>query len=208
MQPLFALLHLHSTKPNMKLSLNRTKSLDSLLEGCRRRKPKVQRELYERYAPLFLGISSRYIKDRGEAEEVMIGAFTKIFQKVDQFGDQGSFEGWMKRIVVNESLMYVRKNKSLYLHVDLEMAEREPNYSYLENELEAQDLRKVIDLLPDGYKMVFNLYAIEGYSHKEIAEQLGVSINTSKSQLSRARSWLKNQLIEMESDIKQRRYSI
>ena len=134
-----------------------------------------------------------------EAEDVMVAAFTKIFERVNQFKNEGSFEGWIRRIMVNESLTYLRKNKSMYVETDIEAAEREPDYTKLENQLEADDLLKLIGELPAGYRIVFNLYAIDGYSHKEIADQLGISENTSKSQLSRARIFLQKRLLELEN---------
>ena len=144
-------------------------------------------------------ICLRYVKDSAQAEDVTITAFVKVFNKIDQFKGDGSFEGWIRRIMVNESLGFIRKNKSMYLEVDIEMADREPDYSTLGNELEAQDLMKLVQQLPVGYRTVFNLYAIEGYSHQEIAEELGVSVNTSKSQLSRARALLQKQLLKTEA---------
>lgn len=133
-----------------------------------------------------------------EAEDVMVAAFTKIFERIDQFKHEGSFEGWIRRIMVNESLTYLRKHKSMYVETDIEAADREPDYSKLETQLETEDLLKLIGELPAGYRIVFNLYAIDGYSHKEIADQLGISENTSKSQLSRARTYLQKRLIELE----------
>ena len=101
--------------------------------------------------------------------------------------------------MVNQALTHIRKNKSMYLEVEIEKAEREPDYNQLQNKLEVEDLQKLIDRLPTGYKTVFNLYAIEGYSHREIAEQLDISENTSKSQLSRARVHLQKLLVEAEN---------
>ena len=120
----------------------------------------------------------------------------KVFEKLDQFSGEGSLEGWVRRVMVNESLMYIRKNKNMSLEVDVEHAEFEPNYQTLENTLEAQDLMNLIAELPVGYRTVFNLYAIEGYNHKEIAETLGINENTSKSQLSRARKLLQTRLAD------------
>jgi RNA polymerase sigma-70 factor (ECF subfamily) len=139
-----------------------------------------------------------------EAEDVLIMSFTKILNRIDQYKGDGSFEGWMKRIVVNESLTYLRKNKTMYLEMDIAAADREPDFEKMENELHAEDLMKLIDTLPTGYRIVFNLYAIDGYSHKEIAEQLGISENTSKSQLSRARVVLQKSLLEIEKELLQK----
>ena len=128
----------------------------------------------------------------------MISGFMKIFGNINQFQGKGSFEGWMRKIMVNESLAFIRKNKSMYLEVDIQVVDYEPNYGWLGDRLEADDLIKLVDELPVGYKTIFNLYAIEGYSHKEIAEMLDISVNTSKSQLSRARTLLQSKLIETE----------
>lgn len=136
----------------------------------------------------------RYIHDREEAEHVMIGGMVKVYEKLVQFNEEGSFEGWIRRIMVNESLMYIRKNKNMSLEVEIEAVDYEPNYHVLEQTLEANDLMQLVGELPVGYRTVFNLYAIEGYNHKEIAEMLEINENTSKSQLSRARKYLQNRL--------------
>lgn len=133
-----------------------------------------------------------------EAEDVLVTAFTKIFDKIDQFKAEGSFEGWIRRIMVNEALSSIRKNKTMYLETDLEAADRQPDYDQLSDHLEAEDLVNLIQELPPGYRVVFNMYAIDGYSHKEIAEELGISENTSKSQLSRARVFLQKLLRNQE----------
>ena len=133
-----------------------------------------------------------------EAEDVLVTAFTKILDRIDQYKSEGSFEGWIRRVIVNESLSYLRRNKSMYIETDIEAADHEPNYDRLENHLEAQDLLQVISELPSGYRIVFNLFAIDGYSHKEISKQLGINENTSKSQLSRARSLLQKRLLELD----------
>lgn len=169
-----------------------------LIEGCKKQDRHAQRFLYEHYSGRMLGLCSRYVKDKMEAEDVMVAGFTKVFDRIKQYKGEGSFEGWIRRIMVNESLTYLRKNKSMYLETDIEAAEREPDYNKLGGELEAEDIRKVIADLPTGYRIVFNLFALDGYSHQEIAMQLGISENTSKSQLSRARVLLQKKLLEVE----------
>lgn len=146
-----------------------------------------------------LGLCRRYIKDTNEAESVMITGFLKVFDKINQFSGQGSFEGWVRRIMVNESLLYLRKNKGMYIEVDIEYADLEPNYDLASSKLQAEDLLKLVNSLPVGYRTVFNMYAIEGYSHQEIAAKLQISENTSKSQLSRARKMLQKQILEKEA---------
>lgn len=138
-----------------------------------------------------------------EAEDVLVTAFTKILDRIDQFKGAGSFEGWIRRIVVNEALTYLRRNRSMYIETELEAADRQPDYQNLSDHLEAEDLINMIQELPSGYRIVFNLYAIDGYSHKEISAQLNISENTSKSQLSRARVYLQKLLLDRDIKSKQ-----
>jgi RNA polymerase sigma factor (sigma-70 family) len=170
----------------------------NLLDGCRRHDKHAQRFLYEHFAPRMLALCNRYVKDRMEAEDLMVVAFTKVLDRIRQYKGDGSFEGWIRRIMVNEALSFLRRNKSMYLETDIEAAEREPDYENLESTLEAEDLMQLISQLPAGYRIVFNLYAIDGFSHQEIASQLGISENTSKSQLSRARAQLQKKLLQLE----------
>jgi len=181
----------------MHLKIYRAKE-DELIKGCLRRDSSAQKLLYDMYSSKMYGLCYRYVKDSMEAEDVLVTAFMKVFDKIQQFKGEGSFEGWIRRIVVNEALTYLRRHRSMYLETDLEQADREPNYNALSDHLEAEDLLKMIQELPTGYRIVFNLYAIDGYSHKEIADQLGISENTSKSQLSRARTYLQRVLLEQD----------
>ena len=181
----------------MKLTIHRSSEHD-LITGCRRREGNAQRELYELYSSRMYAVGYRYVKNPMEAEDILITSFTKIFERIDQFKGDGSFEGWIRRIVVNESLTFLRRNRSMYLETDIEQADREPDYAQLDNQLEAEDLLKIIQELPPGYRVVFNMYAIDGYSHKEIADHLGISENTSKSQLSRARTYLQKMLADYD----------
>ncbi len=191
----------------MEFKIYRAKD-EGLIEGCKRQDRQAQKRLYEQYSSRFYALCCRYVKDKMEAEDVLITAFTKILDKIDQYTGEGNFEGWMRRVMVNESLSYLRKNKNMYLETTIEAANYEPDYNKLESQLEADDLLKMIDTLPSGYKIVFNMYAIDGYSHKEIADQLGITESTSKSQLSRARTALQKSLMEAEQNLiqKQNRY--
>lgn len=182
----------------MTLNLQKTIAEDQLVEGCRKGNARSQKALFDRFSPKMLGVVIRYIKDRDEAEEIMIASFMKVFEKIDSFKGEGSFEGWIRRIMVNESLMYLRKHKSMYLEVDIEKADMEPNYELADQNLTTEDLLRLVQQLPVGYRSVFNMYAIEGYSHAEIAETLSISVNTSKSQLSRARTMLQNKVLALE----------
>lgn len=181
---------------------------DELIKGCVRRERNAQKRLYDTFSSKMYALCCRYVKDSMEAEDVLVTAFTKIFDRIDQFKGEGSFEGWIRRVVVNESLTYLRRNRSMYIETELEAADREPDYQQISDHLEAEDLLNMIQELPAGYRIVFNLYAIDGYSHKEIADQLNISENTSKSQLSRARVFLQKILAEREATPKQKRHDI
>ncbi|MFM9837974.1 MAG: RNA polymerase sigma factor [Cyclobacteriaceae bacterium] len=187
----------------MGLQIYRAKEND-WIEGCKRQKRDAQQSLYEFYSGKMYTLCCRYIKNKMEAEDVLVVAFTKIFERIDQYKGEGSFEGWIRKVMVNESLGYLRKNKNMYLETDIEAADREPNYEKLDSQLEADDLMKMIEALPTGYRIVFNLFAVDGYSHQEIADQLGISENTSKSQLSRARALLQKRLLEAEQQLSQK----
>lgn len=182
----------------MHLKIYRAKQ-DELIEGCLRRDSSAQRLLYEQYSSKMYGLCCRYVKGSMDAEDILVSAFMKVFDKIHQFKNEGSFEGWIRKIVVNEALTYLRRNRSMYVEIDLDQADYEPDYQSLSDHLETEDLLRIIQELPTGYRIVFNLYAIDGYSHKEIADQLGISENTSKSQLSRARVYLQKVLAEQDS---------
>ena len=167
-----------------------------LAKAVQKQDPKAQTRLYEKFSSKMLAVCTRYVGDKMEAEDVMIDGFMRVFDKIDQFTFQGSFEGWIRKIMVNEALMYVRSKKMII--VDLEYAIEEPNESLFSTDLEAADLMKIIEELPIGYRTVFNLYAIEGYNHQEIGEMLGISEGTSKSQLSRARVMLQAKVMKSE----------
>ncbi len=171
------------------------------IEGCKRQDSRAQESLYTHYSGKMYALCCRYVPSRMEAEDVLVVAFTKVFERIDQFKGEGSFEGWLRRIVVNESLTYLRRNKNMYLETEIEAVDKSPDFGQLENHLEADDLLRMVGELPAGYRMVFNLYAIDGYSHKEIAEQLEISENTSKSQLSRARVFLQKKLSDIEKEV-------
>lgn len=169
-----------------------------LVEECIREKRRAQYMLYNRYAATMLGVCMRYSKSPEEAEDLMQEGFIKVFQKISTFRGQGSLEGWIRRIMVNHALNYLKMRKLVFVEEDPErfsekMADEtdprneEPLYS-------PQMMMEAVQNLPDGYKVVFNLYVFEGFSHKDIADELGISENTSKSQLSRARRYLRNHL--------------
>ena len=171
-----------------------------LAQAVQRGDAKAQNELYNKYAGKFMTICLRYINDKMTAEDVMIQGIMRIFDKINQFNFAGSFEGWMKRIIVNEALMKIRTSKNF--DVDIETIPDTGNEVDFSADLHAEDLLNLVSDLPVGYRTVFNLYAIEGYSHAEIASQLQISEGTSKSQLSRARAILQSKLQSLDSNFK------
>jgi RNA polymerase sigma-70 factor (ECF subfamily) len=176
-------------------------SEEALVKACQKGDPKAQRRVYEKYSSRMLGVCFRYVYDDFEAEEIMIEGFVKVFEKIDTFKLEGSFEGWIRRVMVNEALMYLRRTKNAKLEMSYDNILYEPEPEQFSTQLEVDDLMKLIETLPIGYRTVFNLYAIEGYSHAEIAESLGITERTSKSQLSRARVILQNAIAQQTSTV-------
>ncbi|RME09426.1 MAG: sigma-70 family RNA polymerase sigma factor [Bacteroidetes bacterium] len=154
-----------------------------LIQACRANDRKAQKALYDRYAPVMLAICRRYVGVLEDAEDVMVEGFFKVFSKIDSYKGEGSFEGWIKRIMVNEALMFLRKNNPLKFSEELNDRMRGVEMPGIESRLTAEQIIALLDELPPGYRTVFNLFVIEGYKHREIADELGISINTSKSQL-------------------------
>ncbi len=182
----------------MELQVYRSREAE-LIAGCRRGNGTAQKAVYEMFAGRIYSLCRRYLPDAMDAEDVLVSTFVKVFDRIAQYRNEGSFEGWIRRIAVNESLTWLRKNKSMYADVPLEMANGNRYLSPLSDHLEAEDLLKLVAELPPGYRIVFNLFAIDGYSHEEIAQRLGINVNTSKSQLCRARALLQKQLLQSEN---------
>ena len=168
-----------------------------LIESCLNGDRKSQKNLFDRFAGKMFALCRRYARNSQESEDMLQEAFVKVFNSLDKFSFKGSFEGWIRRIVVNTCLRYLEKDKITFEDIDIieYSASNVIQASAIEN-LAEEELLKVIALLPDGYKMVFNLYVIEGYSHKEIAKLLNIGESTSRSQLVKARKLLKELLIQ------------
>ena len=153
----------------------------------------AQKLLYEKFSPKMLSLCAYYIKDLQQSEEVMLNGFLKVFTKLKQYSNKGSFEGWIRKIMVFECISYLRKKNQLVFTDNIEIFE-----PIIENEVElgiaVEDLHNYIDALPEGCKVIFNMYVIEGYKHAEIAEILNVSIGTTKTQLYRARKALQEMI--------------
>lgn len=167
--------------------------LEHIIEGCRDEDPKAQKELYQMFAGRMFSLCLRYADNEDEAKDNLQEGFIRVFKKIKQYRFEGSFEGWMRKIMVNTSLQKYRGRLKMNLVYELEeFREHAPeNASDLVTE---KDLLQIISELPPRYRLVFNMYAIEGYSHKEISEMLGITEGTSKSNLSRAREILQNKL--------------
>lgn len=168
-----------------------------IIQLCQQQDPKAQKLLYDRYAPKMYGVCRRYVPNKEDAEDVLVEGMFKVFDNIESFQSMGSFEGWIRRIVVNEALMFLRKKRLLTVDTDAaELNTLELSHPLsIEHELAAQDILKLLEQLPTGYRTIFNLYVIEGYKHIEIADMLGISINTSKSQLILAKEKLKKLML-------------
>ncbi|MGB4291958.1 MAG: RNA polymerase sigma factor [Bacteroidales bacterium] len=171
-------------------------SENEIIEGCARHDRRAQQMLYDRYSRLLFGVCMRYASEKAEAEDILQESFLKIYFSIREYSGTGSFTGWMRKIVVNTAITHYHRNLKHKHYVEIEeYVSIETGVSSFEEDFFTSDeLFKVLNELPPGYRMVFNLYAIEGYKHKEIAEMLGIDINTSKSQYSRAKAALRDKL--------------
>jgi RNA polymerase sigma-70 factor, ECF subfamily len=157
----------------------------------------AQQKIYSKFSPKMLGVCRQYIKDLQQAEDIMITAFMKVFTNLKNFENKGSFEGWIRRIMVNECISCIRVQKKVKFIDDEDFFEE--SFNNIESQFSVDDIQSLIDSLPDGYKMIFNLYCIEGYKHQEIAEMLNINEGTSKSQLSHARKMLQTQIMKLKN---------
>ncbi len=166
---------------------NQMISESDLIEGCMKGNRQMQYELYERFAPKMFGVCLRYAANTEEAEDILQEGFIKIFKKMGSYRGDGSFEGWIRRIFVNTAIEQFRKKTYLQPITEQEESTIEGKYISVLDHLAEKDIIQLIQKLSPGYRTVFNMYVIEGYTHKQIAEALGISEGTSKSQLSRAK---------------------
>lgn len=167
-------------------------NLDTLIASCKKGDRKAQEQLYRTYASILFGVCLKYSRNRTEAEDNLHDSFMTIYEKIGQYKSKGSFEGWMKRITINTVLQKYRKEEFLSL---ISENHKEAVETLEENEeLSLQTLLQYIRELPNKYRLTFNLYVLDGYSHKEISELLGTSLGTSKSNLARARMILQQKI--------------
>ena len=158
-----------------------------LLRGCIEGNRRMQEELYQRFSPKMFAVCLRYAGNAEEAEDILQEGFIKIFKKLDSFRSEGSFEGWVRRIFVNTAIEHFRRKRYLMPVTEKEENTIEGKYISVLDELAEKDILALVQELSPGYRTVFNMYVVEGYTHKEIADLLGISEGTSKSQLSRAK---------------------
>ncbi|PLX07702.1 MAG: hypothetical protein C0596_09730 [Marinilabiliales bacterium] len=170
-----------------------------IITGCKKGKHRHQMALFDKYAPMLRGVCLRYVNNNADADDLLQEGFIKILDNIKNYAEQGSFIAWMKRIMINNALNYCRKNSKIHFteledgfidYTEHDESSDKLNNKVLDADLSADNIIEIFNKLPEGYKMVLNLYVLDGYSHAEIAEKLGISVNTSKSQLSRARKAL------------------
>ena len=169
--------------------------LEKALESAKKGHLPAQKYLYEHYKSTLFIVCLRYARDRSEAEDMLQEGFLAIFRDLKQFNEKGSLKGWMRRVMVNSALQYIRKWKRDWLHLDSsDYIDAFTTDEVVFHKLGLEELTRLVQRLPCGYRMVFNLFVIEGYNHKEIADLLNISVSTSKTQLFKAKAALKRQL--------------
>lgn len=173
--------------------------LFEIIEGCVKGDSKCQQILHQKFYGKMLGACMRYAKDREEARDILQDGFLKVFKSIQSYSGSGSFEGWIRKIIINTALDYIRKNKKIiqyansdYVEENAEEIKEEENNEY--ETLNADEIMNAVQQLPPAYRTVFNMFVVDGFSHQEIADQLGISTGTSKSNLSKAKANLKNLL--------------
>jgi RNA polymerase sigma factor (sigma-70 family) len=169
-----------------------------LIKGCIKRDSKCQQMLFKQYAGKMMTVCLRYSKDHMEAEDMMQEGFIRVFQYIDQFKFEGSFEGWIRRIIVNVALKYIAKKKVRFEEITESNEASGTLEPYAYSSLGEDDILKLINQLPEGYRLVFNLNIVEGFSHEEVAKILNIQPGTSRSQLVKARKMLQNQILELQ----------
>jgi RNA polymerase sigma-70 factor (ECF subfamily) len=176
------------------------KELYKLLDACRKGNRNSQEKLYKEYYAYAMGICLRYSRTREEAIEILNDGFVKIFTKLDHYSPGLSFKGWIRKVMINSAIDNFRRNEKHYNSLDISHVQYESNPETVLDHLSAQEIISAIQLLPPSYRMVFNLYVIEGYKHEEIANQLNISVGTTKSNLAIARNKLKKILINEQGE--------
>lgn len=174
-------------------------SEEELVKGCLRKERRYQEMLYRRYARKMYAICQGYTRDKEVAQDILQDGFVKVFMKINTFDPKNSLEGWVRRVMTNTAIDYFRQSKKLNRFIELEeQHSQETSDDAVNKQINVDEILYYLDKLPEGARMIFNLYAVEGYSHKEIAKQLNISEGTSKSQFSRARGLIKSHLLNLQ----------
>ena len=169
---------------------------EAILKGCLNNEPAAQQELYQRYSPKMLSVCYRFAKNREDAEDMLQEGFIRVFSQIHQFRAQGAFEGWVRRIIVHTCINILKKNKKFNESVDIIHATNiQVREESVPSIIQAKQIVECIRMLPIGYRTVLNLFALEGYSHKEIADMLDIEESTSRSQYTRAKAMLQEILV-------------
>lgn len=177
---------------------------EEIINGCKKGKSQFQEALYTLYGPMMMGVCMRYAQDRMEAEDVFQDTFIKVFDRIEKFKG-GSFKSWIYTIFINASIDNYRSNKQRHLHVSYDdIVEQDNGDVDIVKQMSAQEITKIINQMPEGYRLVFNLFVVDGYSHKEISEMLSITEGTSKSQLFKAKAML----VKLMEDNNIARYAI
>jgi RNA polymerase sigma factor (sigma-70 family) len=177
---------------------NHFESESDIIEGCILGNPRMQRMLYEKFSPKMYALCIRYAGNTDDAQDILQDGFVKVYSNIGKYKGTGSFEGWIRRIIVNTAIEHFRKKNMLYAideKTEIQLADENSNVF---NQLEAKELLEIIKSMPAGYRTVFNLYAVEGYTHKEIATMMNLTEGTSKSQYARAKSWLQERIKKLQ----------
>jgi len=172
-------------------------SEEEIIEGCINENKAAQEALYKKYASKLMGVSMRYAKDQMEAEDILHDALVKIFDNIKGYSNKGSFVGWMVKITVNTALNKIRSRNKNLSYVE-EYTEEALDFTSSLDTLQLMDLMNLMEKMPEGYKVVFNLFVVEGYSHQEIAKQLGIEEVTSRTQFAKARKYLQRLILKLE----------
>ncbi len=169
------------------------KNETKLIAGAAKNNRDAQQELYKKYSGKMLSVCRMYVKDLHHAEEVMLNGFFKVFKHISNFNNDGSFEGWIRKIMIREAISFLRSKKDIEFPEEIKETESH-SFNNIHSEIEVEHIQQLIDALPEGYKVVFVMYAIEGYKHQEISKMLNITEGTSKSQLFKARKMLQEKL--------------
>ncbi|MBR5433599.1 MAG: RNA polymerase sigma factor [Bacteroidales bacterium] len=175
---------------------------DEIIEGCLRNDRKMQKALYDKYASRMFAVCLRYAKNRDDAADILQDGFLKVFIKIDQFSREHSFEGWIRRVMTNTAITHYYQNKKYNEQKNIEEINETDvkDFEFSEAEFSNEELMNVIQTLPDTYRIVFNMFAIEGYKHKEISEMLDIEVSTVKTQYHRAKKMIQVKLEELAKE--------